>query len=61
MIDMITFGAVTTKKQDGDHILIVPKKDMQEIANVFTIFCEDHPRKKNAAKISDQFNSLEIW
>lgn len=59
---MITFGAVTTgEKQNGDHILIVPKKDMQEIANVFTIFCEEHPRKKNAKKIRDQFDSLEIW
>ena len=45
----------------GDHVLIVPKKDMQEMINVFTIFCEDHPRKKNAKKLLGQLESLEVW
>ena len=59
---MIKIAAITTgEMQNGDHVLIVPKKDIQEMINVFTIFCEDHPRKKNAKKLRDQLEPLEVW
>lgn len=58
---MKTAAMTTGYTTNGDHILIVPKKDMQEISNVFAIFCEEHPRKKNAKKLKDQFDVLEIW
>lgn len=59
---MIKIAELTTGiMANGDHILVVPKKDMQELSNILTIFCEEHPRKKNAKKLRDQFDPLCIW
>jgi len=58
---MITAEIIKGGKLNGDHVLIVPKKELQEIINVFTIFCDEHKKKTNAKKIMKQLEDLEVW
>lgn len=55
-------AAITkNEKYTGDHLLIIPKREMQNLSNILTTYCDEHKRAKSAKKIRDQFDNLEIW
>lgn len=46
---------------DGSHILILKKREMQELHEILTIFCNDHKRRTNAKKLLNAVDDLAIW
>lgn len=53
---------VTNGNENGDHLIIVSRKEAQDINNVFTTYCEEHKRKTNAKKLLKQFgDNFQIW
>jgi hypothetical protein len=59
--NMITAAITKNEKYSGDHVLIVPKKEMQELHNILTTFCDEHKKRTNAKKLLKQLEDLEIW
>lgn len=49
-------------KQNGDHVLIMTQKELQDMVSVYTEYCSEHKKKKKAAKVLQQFDDeLQIY
>ncbi len=53
---------VTNGEETGDQILILSRKETQDMYNVYVEYCKQNPRMKKAKKVLEEFaDNLQIW